>query len=322
MSVALIAGILLSTIASFFFSGIETGIYSLNRVRLRLRASEGDARAVRLRGLVRRPQILISSILIGNHVANYAASYFGMGLLVSVLGVGDPVLLNLLFLTPFLFVFGELTPKNVFRIQAEVLVYRASGILALATLLFYPIALALRWFGRLTRALPRKPPALDAILSRDRLGSLVRDVTEEGVLTEEQSRMVGNVMRISSIPVRDAMISLSEVDTVVEGFTRDQLVSASRKNRRTRIPVVSRADGRPVGVVNVLDLVFQDDKGLETLVHPVPSIPSHEVVDRALRTLVKARQLLGFVTERGEEIVGIVTVKDLVEEVSGELPVF
>ena len=57
MSVATIVGLLLSTSASFFFSGIETGIYSLNRVRLRLRASGGEARAVRVAELVRRPQI-------------------------------------------------------------------------------------------------------------------------------------------------------------------------------------------------------------------------------------------------------------------------
>ncbi|MHC4861732.1 MAG: CNNM domain-containing protein, partial [Planctomycetota bacterium] len=85
MSVLLVVGLLLSTSASFFFSGIETGIYALNRVRLRIRAAEGEARAESVADLVRRPQITISTILIGNHVANYAASYFSMALLAFVL---------------------------------------------------------------------------------------------------------------------------------------------------------------------------------------------------------------------------------------------
>ncbi|MHC4859655.1 MAG: CBS domain-containing protein, partial [Planctomycetota bacterium] len=142
----------------------------------------------------------------------------------------------------------------------------------------------LRWFGRLCRALPRGTPALDGILSRERLASLVRDVTEEGVLTAEQSRMAANIMRLSSIPVRDAMIAFEEVDTVAEGFTREELVEASRRNRRSRIPVVDRETGRPAGVVNVLDLVFRDGEELADLVHPVPSIPANEGVDRALQS--------------------------------------
>jgi CBS domain containing-hemolysin-like protein len=109
-------------------------------------------------------------------------------------------------------------------------------------------------------------------------------VTEEGVLTAEQSRMAANIMRLSSIPVRDAMIAFEEVDTVAEGFTREELVEASRRNRRSRIPVVDRETGRPAGVVNVLDLVFRDGEELADLVHPVPSIPANEGVDRALQS--------------------------------------
>jgi CBS domain containing-hemolysin-like protein len=312
----------LSTSASFFFSGVETGIYALNRVRLRLKVEEGDGRARRVAELIRRPQLLISSILIGNHVANYLVAYFFQGVVVAVLRPTDPEFVSTLILTPFLFVFGEITPKDVFRLRADDLVYRASLPLMVATVVTRPLALLLRGFGRMSRALPRSAPVLDTLLSRDRLESLVHEVAEEGVLTEEQGRMVRNVMRLSSVRVRDVMVPAERVDAVDTGYTREDLVRASARQGRTRIPVRDSGTGRFVGVVNVLDLLFRDEPDPGSLVRSAPALPADQAVGRALRTLRRAHQPLGIVTDADGATIGIATVKDLVEEVSGELPVF
>lgn len=312
----------LSTSCSFFFSGIETGVYALNRVRLRLKVEEGRARARRVADLIRRPQLLISTILIGNHVANYFAAWASQGLVKDTLHPRDPEFVSTLLLTPVLFVLGEITPKDVFRLRADDLVYRSSLPLAVASFLFRPLALFLRWLGRLSRALPRTSPALDAMLSRDRLESLVHEVVEEGVLTEEQSRMVRNVMRLSSVVVRDVMVPADRVDAVTAGFTREDLVRASAANGRTRIPVLDPATGRFTGAVNVLDLVFRDEPDPAALVRPLPALPADQAVGRALRTLRRAHQPMGVVVGEAGRTVGIATVKDLVEEVSGELPAF
>ena len=311
-----------ATGCSFFFSGVETGIYSLNRVRLRLRMGEGDAASRRVAELIRRPQLLISTILIGNHVANYIAAFTAQALVLRLLATDDPELVSTLLLTPLLFVFGEITPKDVFRIRAETLVYRSSAVLTFASVAFRPLALLLRWLGRVSRALPRSAPGLDAILGRDRLEALVHEVAEDGVLTEEQTRMVRNVLRLSSVSVRDVMVPAAHVDSVDLGFGREDLIRASSRGGRTRIPVRDPATGRFTGAVNVLDLVFTPDAGPEALLRPVPLLPADQNVGRALRTLRRAHQPLGLVTDGDGATIGIATVKDLVEEVSGELPAF
>jgi len=311
-----------ATCGSFYFSGIETGIYALNRVRLRVRAEEGDRRAQRVLRLILQPQRTISTILIGNHTANYAATFFCMALLVSAFEVEDVELVNTLVLTPFLFVFGEILPKDAFRMRADTLVYRWSRPLAIACVVFRPAALLLRWFGHVSRALPRTGAPVDAILSRDRLGELVKEVAEDGVLTEEQERMVRNVLRVSSIPVRDAMVGLAQVATVPEGFTRDQVVAASASGSHTRIPVRASATGRFIGFVHLLDLLYRPDAGPADLVREAPAIREDVTVEQALNSLRRHRQTMGFVTDGAGRTRGIVTVKDLVEEVSGELPAF
>lgn len=317
-----LAGLLLCTGASFFFSGIETGIYALNRVRLRLRREEGHPRAVRVHGLIRRPQILISTILIGNHVANYLASFCSQEVVVRWFGLSEPEVVNTILLTPFLFVFGEITPKNVFRIRAERLVYRASAPLAAAVRLFLPLALLMRWLGRLSGALPKRSPPEDSLLGKDRLEALAREVAEDGVLSPEQSKMVRNVMRLASRSVEEVMVPLAEVDTVDEGFGVEDLLAASARNGRTRLPVRERSGDGFLGVVNVLDLAFRPDETPAAIVRPAPVVPARIGVERGLRILRGARVPMGFVQGRGGRIAGIVTVKDLVEEVSGELPAF
>ena len=320
----LIGALLLCTGASFFFSGIESGIYTMNRVRLRLGAEKGDRRASRVLSMVARPQLLISTILIGNHVANYFASHFSQEIVAGATGASGArlELLNTLLLTPFLFVLGEITPKNVFRIKADFLVPAGSGVLLAAFVLFRPVALLLRWLGHVSRALPRTVSSPDAMLARDRLTSLMSEVVEDGVLTPDQSRMVRNVMRISSIPVRDAMVPVEKVDSVSEPFTREELVLASARHGRTRVPVRAAGGERLLGVVNVLDLVFREDADPAELLVEVPSVRDSSPVDSALRILRSNRKPMGFVTDGQGRTVGIVTVKDLVEEVSGELPVF
>jgi CBS domain containing-hemolysin-like protein len=242
-----------------------------------------------------------------------------MAVLTDLLRIRDPELASTLVLTPFLFIFGEILPKDTFRMRAETIVYNWSGPLRFACVALRPLALLFRWFGRLTRALPRARTTPDAMLGRERLGQLVHEVAEEGVLTPEQSRMVRNVMRVSSLPVRDAMVPVDAVDAVDVGFDRAELLRVSARNAHSRLPL---RDGDFVGVVHVLDLVFSPETPLAGLVREAPRIPAEETVEMALHSLRRGRHTMGFVTGDGGRTLGIVTVKDLVEEVSGELPAF
>ena len=129
-------------------------------------------------------------------------------------------------------------------------------------------------------------------------------------------------MRVSSLPVRDAMVPISAVDALPAGFRKDDLLRVSARGSHSRLPVRGGEDGEFVGVVNVLDLVYRPEVAVPDLVREVPRIPADETVEMALHSFRRGRHTMGFVCGEDGSTLGIVTVKDLVEEVSGELPAF
>ena len=125
---------------------------------------------------------------------------------------------------------------------------------------------------------------------------LIREVTEDGVISRDQRKMVANVMRLGSVRVRDAMVAIGGADTIEEGFTREALLEASRRGRRTRLPVLRKSDAEPIGVANVLELVYREEPDPASLVTAVPRVRAGDALERALRTLRDARQTMAFVT--------------------------
>ena len=320
MSLPVIATALaLSLSVSFFFSGIETGIYVLNRVRLRLRAEAGDRRAKRLTGILARPQLLLSTILVGNLLANFAATLLCRSLLRISVAPEAGELLTTLVLTPFLFVFGEVTPKDLFRLRANRWVYRASGALLFASVVLRFPALLLRRLGRMSGVLPTRSASPDEILSRAQIESLVHDVTAEGVLTADQSRMVRNILKLSSIRVTAAMTPFRDGEALVEGFSREDIRRTGAASGLSCLPVRGAEGEDCVGFVDVLDLVFRPDDPPGTLVRPASLVLETSSAGEALRAMTRAGTKLCKVVGEDGIVVGIATLRGLSERIAGEL---
>ena len=132
-------GVVLSAVCS----GIETGLYVINRVRLAVRAGRGDAAAVRMENEIERPERLLSTLLILNNAANYAGN-LGVALFLSVwsLSTGSVIVLNTLLVVPLLFVFAETVPKDLFRIHADRWLPRFSGVMSISRMVLTCVGVA------------------------------------------------------------------------------------------------------------------------------------------------------------------------------------
>ena len=309
--------VLLTVFASGVFSGAETGFYSLSPVRVA--AGRGRTWMARLARYLLRDEVgLLVVLLVANNLVNQAATYAGRGL-VAPLGVpaGAREVVLTLLLTPLLFLFGELFPKDLFRRRPHALVVYVAPAIFLARCLLYPLVLVAgacssrvgRRVGIGARELARVQGREEAVLD------LLR---EGGARADAALGMARNVLGLRGLRIDRAMIPWRRVVTVrlddSDGATRAAVGGAGF----SRLPALDEA-GRVGGYVHQVEVLRAGPGvGLGALRRPIVFLEPALAIDRAL-TRMKAGGVRMAVVGTAERPLGIVTLKDLVEEISGEL---
>jgi len=315
-----------AVLASGFYSGCETGMYCLNRIRLRLRADSGERRARRLQHLLRDEQNLLAVALVGTNAANYVATAVVARLFAEATGFGDrPIeLLTAAAVTPTLFVFGEVVPKNLFQRAANKLMYSAAPGLALSETILRVTGIS-RLLKMLARCLVARiqPGQLHPHLlhPRHEVVALLREGLAEGIMTSQQSELIDRVMNLLTVHVRSVMTVRHRMVTVRANASRDEFVRLVRQHNYSRLPVYQDDPARIVGIVSVLDvLAGPPDAPLTTFMREPLTLRPDEPVPSALLRMRQARCAMAIVTDASGRCLGLATVKDLVEQIVGNLP--
>lgn len=308
---------------SALYSGMETGSYTINRVRLHVQADRGKRGAMALRRLLDQPATLLSTLLIGNNVANYLGTA-GLAVLLEAMALSDwqTILLNTLIVTPLLFVFGETLPKDTMAAHSDRLMTPLAPLLQFSRWLFTVTGLVplIRLFSGVVMRLIGSDVADTVFTPRRRVELLVREGVGHGLLSDEQSAIVDRVLRLSGRRVKQEMIDWKQVLTVRADDPPQKLRELADRSSRSRYPVVD-ANQQVIGVVDVFDVLLHPADGCppirELMVQP--DIISPEMPLRAaLRQLQQSGSAIAIVTDK-QRPVGVVTIKDLVEPITGEL---
>jgi len=310
--------VVLSLALAAYFSGIEAGFYALNKTRLLLNVRAGRLHAAAVQACLRDAERTIATALIGNNLVHYAATALCAAVWEDHVRV-NPHLGNLLVLTPIVFLFCEVIPKNLFAIHADRLTYGSVRLFQVFRVLFYPLALALSFASRIMGREAASP-----LKTVPRTRSLIRVIIEEsrerGVLSPQQMQMAMNTMAISEVPVTDVMIPLARAEMISRGASIEDLLEVCKKTRFSELPVYEGSRKNIVGIVRVLDYFCTgSERPLQDLMRPVEFVNTRAKLFEALRQLQRKRQRMGVVVNDRGEALGIVTVKDIAEEIVGEL---
>lgn len=315
----LLALLVLCVIASGICSGGETGLYSLSRARVE--AGVGAARqrsAEIIRRLLRDETGLLVTLLVANNAVNQLAAHLCEAL---VAGYGVPVawreVVAMLLLTPPLFLFGELLPKDLFRRRPHALVGLVAPGIAAAKVLLWPLTEPLRWLTLVSsRALGQDAEELVRVQGREAVMQLLRE--RHGTRHGAVEAMARNVLELRSRRVDRVMVPWKRVEVLGAD------TSAAEARRRlgasvyTRLPLLE-ARGAVRGYVHQLEVLAAGaEVPLERLLRPLLALDPATPLDRALTLLRQAGQRTALVGPAHAPL-GLVTLKDLVEEISGEL---
>ncbi|MFO7899893.1 MAG: CNNM domain-containing protein [Planctomycetota bacterium] len=304
---------------SGLFSGSEIGLYSVNRLRLRSRVEGGQPQARILRDLIDRSESTITAILVCNNITIYAVT----AIATELLGARThPELMATLLMTPVIFLFGEMAPKEIFRSNADVIMYRLAGPLDALRVLLLPVTAGLQGLARLvTGGLHGRRRRQR--LSRAWLRQCIAEGRREGVLSAYQHRLTANVMRLPGTSAGQAMTPLRHVEMIEADAAGADLGETLRRARHSRLPVYQGSPERVRGVLHAMDYATADGRRpAQELARAPVTVGTDDAVTAALVTLQRGHQQMAVVTDPLGRAAGVVTVKDLVEEIVGELDAF
>ncbi len=312
--------VLAALFVSGVFSGLETGVYTLNRVRLTVRAGRGDPSAVRLRRELGHQDRTLSTLLIGTNAASYLASY-ALARMLRGMALDDWTLVAVeaIVFTPLLFVFAETLPKDLFRTHADNWMYPLSRLLVAGKWTFRVCGLlpiVQHVAALVARMVGADSPA--AVSARQRISHLIKEGVGTGVLSESQTTLVDLALAMRSRTIENEMIPWNRVATVHRDAERPQRETLIRRRNDTRMPVVDDL-GCVVGVLSSLDALLAPAKSTSELMIEPLTFEGSTPVREALRTLRRARRKMAVVVSGDGRPRGLVTLKDLVEPITGEL---
>ncbi len=294
--------------ASFFVSGTEAGILSLHRLRLRRLARRKDRAAIQLQQLLEQPARLLVTALVITSLLNIVALVLLVNALVSWFNWPGYFLTLVLALPLFLLV-AELFPQAIFRRVAYKELASLAVPLDIAAKILTPVIYVGSFIA--TSYLGLKRPR-EIYVAREDLKYVTSEIERMGMLSSIERQMIHNVVDFRSVKVRDVMVAISNVVTVHQETTIEQLIDLSRHSRFDSYPVVDPR-GKIVGVVNVFDLIV-DQPSISTVGDYARRILTVRPDNQASIVLSRLRaapsSLAAVVDEQGNTI-GVVSVEDL-----------
>ncbi len=309
-------------VLSALFSSSETALTTVNRIRIRTLAGQGDKRAMTLLAVLQNPEKMLSVILIGNNVVNLYASSLATTVTLSLFG-SKLVGVATGILTLAVLVFGEVAPKTMASRNAEQIALRAAGPVKCLMWLFTPLVFVVNNLARLVMKLfGADCPGKRELMTAEELRTIVQVGHEDGVIENSERKMIDNVFDFGDRSARDIMIPRIDMTCIDMEAGYDELMEVVREEKYTRIPVYKESADTIVGILNIKDLLFRaQDKPFriaELMRKPLFTYEQKKTSELMVE-MRKNYTNLAIVLDEYGVTAGMVTMEDILEEIVGEI---
>lgn len=307
---------------SAFFSSAETALTTVNKIKMRSLADDGNKRAKVVLKLTDNSGKMLSAILIGNNIVNLSASSLTTTIAIS-LGADIAVAIATGIITVLILIFGEITPKTVATIHSEklslVYAYPIHFIMVVLTPISFIVNILARVILFILRVDPNAKP--DA-MTEDELRTIVDVSHESGVIEEEEREMINNVFDLGDAKAKDVMVPRVNVVFADVESSYDELIDIFREYKFTRLPVYEETTDNVIGTINMKDLLLYDhtqEFKIREFLREAYFTYEHKIVSELLVEMREASYNIAIVLDEYGETAGLITLEDILEEIVGEI---
>lgn len=335
---SLALAVLVCLVLSAFYSGSETALVSVNKLRLNQLVEAENARASIVHRLVESPQRMLALTLVGTNLANVLIAQLGEGLVVRglpKLPVSLQGLIATAGITTLLLIFGEILPKTIFRVKADALALRYAYLLRLSELVLAPLIYLVKTLTQfIVKIIDRgaSTPSPDA--QREELRLLATMGERSGNLHTDQRRMIHSLLNLQNRTVAQVMVPLVDIVAIEKHTKCEDFLQVAADSGFSRIPVYEEQIYNIVGIVNLLDVIYNNVESeansnhneesdtlpntIEPFIRTVLHVPESKNINALLKEIQHTRHTMVFAVDEYGGTVGLVTIEDLVEEIVGE----
>lgn len=305
---------------SFFLSGSETALTAVNRMKIQLRADQGDNKSIKLQKLISKPDRMITAILIGNNVVNIL-----MPTIVTMIAIDKSLSVGVLtaILTVVLIIFGEVLPKTIAATFADRIAYIVAPPVSLLVKVLIPLTAVLALFTNFFVRLISKGTVTEATLTKEDVRSMVDIASTEGTFGMDESIRLKGVLDFRDKDVSDVMethrtdiISLSMDSTYEE--VRDTVLQYFY----TRYPVYEESIDRIVGIFYskmIIEWSLHPERPLSEMIDKQPLyVVQTASVELVFKRMLTEKKHMAIVLDEYGGTLGIVTQEDIIEEMIGQ----
>ncbi len=334
MSILVPAGAIIALlIASAFFSGSETSLTAASQPRMHTLERKGNRRAALVNKLWRQKERLIGAILLGNNLVNIMASALATGVLINIYG-NTGVAYATIAMTLLILVFAEVLPKTYALRHADRIALRVAPVMGPLVTLLFPITHAIHVVVRTTLKIfgIAMSDRLEMTHQEEELRGAIDLHARVGEEERHERAMMRSILDLADVAVADIMTHRKKVITIDAGLPPAQIVEEVLRSPHTRLPLWKDSPDNIVGVLHakallravhalsaVATLAELDDLDVLTIASPPWFIPESTDLLLQLQAFRSRHEHFAIVVDEYGEVLGIVTLEDILEEIVGEI---
>ena len=319
-NIPLLAALVFLVAMSAFFSATETAYTSLNKVRLKSRADNGDRRAVKTLALAEDYDRLLSTILIGNNIVNNVATTIGAVLFINLLGSVEGPTVSAIVLTVVILIFGEVSPKSLAKESPEAVAMAVAPLLRLFLTILLPLNYLFTQWKKLLNKVVRK--SADPGITEEELVTMVEQAESEGGLEKEESDLIRSAIEFSDLEAEEILTPRVDIVAIEDTTDSSEIARLFAETGYSRLPVYHDDIDNIIGIIHEKDFHAARYHGVEDfsgIISKVLYTTTSTKISDLLRTLQRSKVHMAIVVDEYGGTAGLVTLEDIVEELVGEI---
>lgn len=301
---------------------LETAFSSMNMIKIKRKAKRGKKQAIAVYKLSNNFSLVITTLLVFNNIVNIGASSLATYLFSSIFGVSG-VFYSTIIMTIVILIFGEITPKIIAKSNPEAIVLAMICPLKILIFITYPIGFIVSKIETFFKN--RGHHKKDVTATQSEFLEIVQTIESEGVLNQDERELIESAIEFDDKQIRHIMVPKKDVVFLDINSTMKDVKEVYENNRYSRIPVLNEEHDKVIGILHESDvcrILFENKRlHIEDLIREPIFISECRRLPLALNKLQKNKSHMAIVVDniKNSEILGIVTLEDILEEIVGEI---